>query len=50
MKLKKKKNTQIYKILKISFTSFHILKSLYDSFTINVISYIIFQLRQPSNY
>ena len=40
--MKKKKNTQIYKVLKFSFTSFHIMKSLYDSFIINAISYIIF--------
>ena len=39
---KKKKNTEIYNVLKFSSMCFHILKSLYDSFIINTISYIIF--------
>ena len=36
-----KKNTQIHKVFKFM-SKFHILKSMYDSFTINAISYIIF--------
>ena len=33
---------QIHKIIKFSFINFYILISSYDSFTINVISYIFF--------
>ena len=45
---KKKKNThthiQIHKVLQFSFTNFFILKLLYDSLIINVISYISFKI------
>ena len=39
-----KKKCPIHKVLKFSFTNFHILKLSNDGFTINVISYIFFNV------
>ena len=41
---KKKKSIQIHEILRLSFTMFHILKSLCDNFAINPINYIFFNV------
>ena len=45
-----KKYSQIQKILKFHFTSFHIPKSLYNSFIINTISYIFLCTKPKINY
>ena len=40
---RKRKNTQINKVLKFPSTNFLILKLLHDNFIINAVSYIFFQ-------
>ena len=39
-----RKKTQIHKVLRFSFMSFLILKSLYDNLFINAASYIFFKI------
>ena len=46
--VKKKKTMQIYKVLKFHSMSFYILKLLYDTYIINAISYIFFNVHNQA--
>ena len=45
---KKKKKTEIYKVLQLLFTMFHILKLLHDIFIINPTNYISFNIHSQA--